>query len=277
MANRNKILLQIICFLALAFVLTTQPLFTDHSFAARAYDYGYAVGDQFRYTDSLIETLTTSEYQLVEETHHTYELKIEAIREDTTNYYIRLTVHFANLSQGIENYTSTQLMEGFTHIVAGPRVYFTHTNWEIHHLDWEESIENFQFSTQMTQEAVQEDQDNHFYYWNFTKYVNSELSIYDINSDGQTDGYNIINSYTAHFTDQGALKLRKFFNDIQFENGARYTRLRQINLSLLQTSTVFSLPILIIISCIVVLSIGLGGFIFLRLLKDTRNQREKAA
>ncbi len=293
MVKKFKAIWRISCLLTLAFVLIAQPLIINHPNTARAYDYGYAIGDQFCYTDSLIETLTSSEHQLSEESHHQYEIKIEAIDEDTANYTIRLTVHFANLSQGIENYTTTQFMEGFTPIVAGPRVYFTHTNWNSHHIDWLMSIENFQFSTQMTGDWL-EDENNHIYSWLFTKFVNSSLSIVDIDSDGQTDGYNITNMYTAHFTDQGVLVVRKFFNDIHYDNGARYTRLRQILLtfplilpsfpgkeermhSLISAEELYSLSVLMMISFIIALSIGLGGFTFFGLLKNTKKQRKEAA
>jgi hypothetical protein len=223
------------------------------------YSYGYSAGNHFQFTDNITETLDIQTDFLVEEEVHTIGVGIEAIDEDVEYYSIRITARVTNLSAGIDTYNSTYYMEGYSPIVAGPRVYFTHTDWNIHYSDWLTSANEYQEFNQLSG-SVSQNLETRYFYWNLTKYVDNSTSIYDIDLDGVADAYFIINSYTAQFDEDGVLQLRSFYAAKKFDCGAIYTRLRTIKLeSEPSNASLFiytSFTIIIIITTAALLSIS---------------------
>ncbi len=193
------------------------------------YSYGYRVGDYFHFTDNTTETLSTPRECLVEQEVHTIGVLIEIIDEDIEYYSIRILAHITNLSAGIDDYNSMCYMEGYSPIVAGPHVYFTHTDWNAHYSDWLSAASEFKHDNQLSG-LVTQDLQAHYFQWNLTKYVDNSTSSYDLDLDGENDAYDIIYAYTAQFDGDGVIILRSFYNEMMFECGARYVRLRAINL-----------------------------------------------
>lgn len=191
--------------------------------------YGYGPGDHFQFTDNITKTLDIQTDYLVEEIVHTIGVWIEAVDEDVEYYSIRITARITNLSAGLDTYNSTSYMEGYSPIVAGPRVYFTHTDWNVHYSDWIVAANAFQYDTQLTG-SVSQDLEARYFHWNLTRYIDNSTSLLDIDLDGIVDAYDIIHSYTAQFNEDGVVLFRSFYDEKAFECGARYTRLRTITL-----------------------------------------------
>lgn len=193
------------------------------------YSYGYGFGDHFQFADNTTETLDLQTDYLREEVVHTIGVWIEAVDEDVDYYSIRITARITNLSAGLDTYNTTCYMEGYSPIVAGPRVYFTHTNWNLHYSDWIAAANQYQQDTQLTG-SVSQDLENRYFNWNLTHYIDNSTSLLDIDLDGTFDAYDIVHSYTAQFNEDGVLLLRSFYDERTFDCGARYTRLRTITL-----------------------------------------------
>ncbi len=192
--------------------------------------FGYSVGDSYTFTDSIIETTKVNQTNLREDISHQFGIRITAIDEAVGGYTIRLTTEILNLSAGLTHLNHSNVMEGHTSIVSGPRVYFTHTLWSVHSFEFISDADDYQSATQMSG-TVEENADLHLYYWNLSREISETISIYDMNQDGQTDAYTSISGYLAHFSEQGVLLRREFITEFRFANGANYYRLRQISLT----------------------------------------------
>ncbi len=228
--------------------------------------YGYEVGDHYKFSDHLIETLDGPEESLLWETRHEINVRVLEIVENAGDFTIRITAQVTNLSNGFTNYSSEQYFEGYTPIVAGPRNYFTHNYWEMHLIDWNMDVEAWQTLTGYLGYREQ-DLDTRYFHWNFTQWVNRSLSIIDIDNDGATDGYQSYNCYTAQFDSTGIATLRRYYTAFNFENGIRYSRLRQVEQ--LFTTDVTDTPIniqpyfTILISGIIVMCVLLATIVII--------------
>lgn len=193
--------------------------------------YGYTAGDQFVFTDTLVRSLVLNETHFVEEEVHTYRIEITAVAENVENYTIRISALITNLSAGLDVIYETTVIEGYSPIWAGPSVYFTHTDWDSHVIDFHYAANDFIEYTQMSGYSYY-DTEIRYFFWNFTKPIDAETSLYDLDEDGQNDPYDIVTTYSALFDQRGVLSNRDFFEEMRFENGNLYTRHRQILRSL---------------------------------------------
>ncbi|MDO8056232.1 MAG: hypothetical protein Q6361_05175 [Candidatus Hermodarchaeota archaeon] len=191
--------------------------------------YGYEVGDVYSFTDSIIETFEANSTHLYEEISHSFQVHIQDIAENASYNSIVITVKVLNLSAGLVDYIQSVIMEGCTFIVASPYVYFTHTQWDLHVIDFLDSAENYQQATQMTG-SVEHNQNERYFHWNLSKFISASVSPYDTDEDGQMDAYTVISMYSARFTEEGVIEERVFFTENRFTNGALYHRNRHITL-----------------------------------------------
>lgn len=203
----------------------------DSIHASAANGYGYSPGDRYRFSDVTTETLDTEQNQLLLESKQTFEVVIDAIDEDVANYRIRITTRVANLAAGPSYYSVVRYMEGDSPVVAGPEVYFTHTNWNLHLTDWELDANTWQQETQMYG-SVFHDLDQRFFSWNLTRYVDSGLSQYDADGDGAFDSYDQVHCYAVQFDTRGVVELRSWYTQLVFACGALYMRVRAVTLLL---------------------------------------------
>lgn len=191
--------------------------------------YGYQVGDIYSFTDTIIETFDANSTHLYEEISHTFQVHIQEITENVSYNSIVITAKVLNLSAGLEDYVRSVIMEGYTFIVASPYVYFTHTQWGIHVIDFLDSAENYQQATQMSG-SVEYNQNERHFHWNMSKFISATISPFDTDEDGQMDAYTIISKYSAKFTEEGVVEERVFVTKNLFSNGAVYDRNRHITL-----------------------------------------------
>ncbi|MFX1475553.1 MAG: hypothetical protein ACFFCO_08795, partial [Promethearchaeota archaeon] len=228
--------------------------------------YGYRAGDHYEFSENITETLDTPEEHLLWQHIHDIDVRILEIRENVGGYAIRIKARvtdFVNISYDLPNYYSTQYLEGYTPIVARACDYFTHTEWEIHLTDWNLFIDGWQANSNLVGFREQ-DLDEHYFHWNFTQWIISNISTTDIDNDGETDPYQAFNCYTARFTAGGVVLLRRFYTAIRFTCGIRHTRTRTVEQKLPLTTSIPSIPTMILllipvitVSCIVVFVITL--------------------
>lgn len=222
-------------------------------------NYGYSVDDTFTFRDITRETVELNQTRIKEEHSREYQLRIRAIDENIDEFTIRLTTEILDISSGLPQFNYSSFMEGHTPIVSGPQVVFTHTMWSIHSFQFAEDANAYQFNTQMSG-TVEEDSQLHLYHWNLSRYINANISTYDMDQDGIVDSFTSIAGFTAWFNDDGVLLLREFITDFRFDNGAHYYRLRQISLltGLPSGLLVITPEMGLIISVVVIVTLGLS-------------------
>lgn len=203
--------------------------------------YGYGVGDHYRFSDNLTETLDAPDENLLWQTRHDIDVRILSIVEHIGEYTIRITARVTNFTSGYTDYASEQFFEGYTPIVTSFWNYFTHTEWEMHLIDWNLDVEAFQTLTGYVGFREQ-DLDSRYFHWNFTQYVNDSLSIIDIDDDGSFDGYQSYSCYTAQFNAAGVVLLRRYYLAFRFDCNYRYSRLRLVEQILPETSSQETIP-----------------------------------
>ncbi|MFX0170204.1 MAG: hypothetical protein ACFE89_12760 [Candidatus Hodarchaeota archaeon] len=191
--------------------------------------YGYQTGEIYSFTDSVTETFDMNDTYLLEQAMHSFQIQIQTVEENVANYTILITVQILNLSAGLEDYLRVTDMEGHTPIVASPFIYFTHTQWDLHVIDFLDSAEDYMAATQMSG-SVNYDLETRYFTWNLSKYISTLISPYDIDDDEDPDAYTSISRYSATFTEKGVLQSREFITEFRFTNGARYCRARRISL-----------------------------------------------
>lgn len=219
-------------------------------------NYGYAIGESFTFTDSLIEIFDINQTHLREEITHTIKIQILAIDIDMDNYTLRITATIANLSAGLSAYMQSIFIEGYTPIVTGPRSYFTHTNWDAHITDFTDSANDYIAATQMSGISTYDLDIRHFY-WNLTKTVDASISPYDVDQDGEMDAYDVISKYSAQFDERGVLELREYITEFRFHSGAQYIRHRHVSLVTAPSLIAPILtPVLIIFVTVIVVATG---------------------
>ncbi|MFX1510589.1 MAG: hypothetical protein ACFFBR_09810 [Promethearchaeota archaeon] len=220
--------------------------------------YGYSVGDIFTFRDITQETVELNQTHINEDYSIEYQLRIRAIDENIDGFTIRLTTEILDISFGLPQFNYSSFMEGHTPIVSGPQVVFTHTIWSIHSVQFAEDADAYQANTQMSG-TVEEDSQLHLYHWNLSRYINANISTYDMDQDGAMDSFTSIAGFTAWFNDDGVLLLREFITDFRFDNGAHYYRLRQILLltGMPSGSLVITPDMGLIISVVVIVTLGL--------------------
>jgi hypothetical protein len=191
--------------------------------------YGYQVGDEYLFTDTITETFDANETHLLDQTIQSFHIRIQAILDNTSHESIVITTRLQNLSAGLEDYIQVVNMQGYTPIVASPFIYFTHTQWDLHIIDFLESADNYRAATQMTG-TVEHDQNARFFQWNLSTFITSTISPYDTDGDGQMDAYIVVSKYYATFSEEGVLLVREFTTQNWFTNGAVYQRIRRVTL-----------------------------------------------
>jgi hypothetical protein len=229
---RGALGLLILCLLS--FVLTPTELTTAAQQPPPIY--GYRVDDHYSFAESLTESLDGPDENLLWHTLHHLDVRIVAIRENVAGYFIRVTARVTNFTGGYDDYVREEHIEGYTPIVAGFQNYFTHTEWEIHLIDWNRDASRIQ---NLFGDVGYREQDlqNRYFHWNYTQYVNASLSIIDIDNDGFDDGYRQYNCYTAQFNSDGVVLVRRYELVFIFDCGFQYTRIRLLEQTLPETST----------------------------------------
>ncbi len=194
-------------------------------------NYGYSAGEAFTFTDTIIETLIYNQTPLYEETTHTILIRIESIQDEFANRIICINVSIANLADGLDSFYTKSTIEGYTPIVSGPSVYFTHTIWTGHMVDFSNSFNDFRAATQMSG-IMMMNIDTFSFSWNLTGSIPQNISLYDIDQDGVNDPYDEISIYSAKFDSRGVLLVKDFINEFYFTNESYYIRHRQVSLNI---------------------------------------------
>lgn len=192
-------------------------------------NYGYCAGETYTFTDRIIEALTYNQTQLYEETTHTIFLRIDSIQQEHANRIICINVSIANLANGLDSFYTREIMEGYTQIVSAPSVYFTHTIWTGHMIDFTNSFNDFCAATQMSGTMTM-NIDMFSFSWNLTGSISQNISLYDVDQDGVNDPYNEISIYSANFNSRGVLLAKEFINEFYFPNESSYIRHRRVSL-----------------------------------------------
>jgi len=241
--------------------------------AGSSYSYGYGPGDHYRFMETIRETLDTEQDHLVWESSSLVEVWIEKVEENVGAFAIKITARVARLSgDGLEGYSERTRIEGYTPVVAGPSSYFTHTDWAAHLEDWAQDAQNWQDATQMSG-TVEQDLDRRYFHWDLSRQVDNATSTIDVDLDGQTDSYRATHQYTAQFDERGVVLLREWYDGMDFDCGAQYTRRRTIT----QIPTTPISPLLPLVALLIAASlVGAGALLAvlaLRLAGISRSRR----
>jgi len=224
--------------------------------------FGYQIGDVYSFTDSIIESFEANQTHLYEETTHSFQIHIQNIVENASYNSIVISAKLLNLSAGLADYVQSVTMEGYTFIVASPYVYFTHTNWNLHVIDFLDSADIYQQATQMAG-TIDYNLNERYFHWNMSKLVPSSISLFDTDEDGVMDSYTILSMYTAIFTVEGVIHFREFITENWFTNGAMYRRSHCISLDPDFQMPVTPLTSLLIGIVVMVMVILIGFTVFL--------------